>query len=88
MFNVQPLLSDEDTSIALIELDGLNPDGMQRNDRRDTTYELIAGKVIFNISGAGVVLSEPGETVKVRHGTRYTDYGCRAILLATSKTWL
>jgi hypothetical protein len=84
MFHVESLMNDIDTSYALVELDGMNPNGSIVNIVSDTTYELISGKVLFSVNGVVRALTEPGETFTAKHRDRYTDYGVMAIMLATS----
>lgn len=83
MFHVDNLYSDDKVSYALIDIDGINPNGMVINTGCDSTYEVVGGQALFAINGL-VSLVKEGESVTVSRGARYCDWGRQALMLVTS----
>lgn len=72
---------DEEKSVALVTLNGLNNRIVNR--RSDMTYQIVAGCGIFNVGDSCIRFVQSGETITIPAGTRYQDEG-RMMMIATA----
>jgi hypothetical protein len=75
--------SDDSTSTALVLLDGCNPNGTSHNSEIDITYSMVMGEAVFCIDGVRHLIQQ-GESIVVKRGSRYSNLGNKATMLASS----